>query len=169
MNLTIVASRPVFEQALASARELGKSEAIPLPGLHSPLDNIRAYLDEAWAAIEGALRHAFLYGKQQAVDLFESARVTTRAMLKKAASKAGDLQTALLEKLRIYIRDMITGSIALLPSEYRVGDRSFVMQSIGCTQKVMLSGSLEASLDNVFELTSEGSFEIEAHYAAAKP
>ncbi len=56
-----------------------------------------------------------------------------------------------------------------MPSQYRIGDRTFVIESIACTQKVMLSGSLKASLDRVYEYTAEGSFDVETHYAAEKP
>ncbi len=94
MYMTIVASREVFEHALSTAGGLGEGKGMPLTGLHAPLDHIRVYLEEAWTAIDEALRQAFLHGKERAGRLFESARSTVQAMIEKAGHAAEDLQTA---------------------------------------------------------------------------
>jgi hypothetical protein len=166
MNVTVVARRDVFERAIATASQLGESESMPLPGFSAPLDHIRAFLNRAWAVIEEALRSAYLFGKEQAGELFETARQTVQQMIEQAADEAEELQAALLEKLRAYVSSMLSGTISLLPSEYQIGGRAYIMESISCTQKVMFSGSLKASLERVFELTSEGSLEIETCYSA---
>jgi hypothetical protein len=165
MQMTIIASREIFEHALSTASRVGESEESVGSGAHAPLDLARNLLNAAWSAIDEALRCAYIYGREQALVLYNTARTTVEESIKQLGEDAEEFQAALLDRLRAYIGDMLTGTISLLPSEYRVGGRAFTMRSIACTQTVMLSGSLKASLERVFVLTSEGSFEIETHYS----
>jgi hypothetical protein len=162
MNLVIVTSRPIFERALGAADQLGKGGNIK--GLAASTDAIRAYLDEAWDYIHEAITKAYEYGRERASKLLDSAVVKIEELLERAGNKARDLHTAILERLQLFLREVIQGSMSLVPGEYQVGDRAFRLAGMKCTQKVMMTGSVKASLAEVFSLVSSGEISIEAQY-----
>jgi hypothetical protein len=163
MNLTIVTSRSVFETAMTKASELGRPGKIT--GTASFADAIQTYLKEAWDRIDEALTMAYRYGRDRAKDLLDAAIVKTEELLERAGSHARDLHAALLERLRLFLRDLIEGSMSLVPDAYQVGEKTFKLTSMKCTQKVMVSGSLKYSLSEVFALVSSGEIAVEAEYA----
>jgi hypothetical protein len=162
MNLTIVTSRPIFEQALQAARQLGKGSEFK--GLNAPTDAIRAYLEEAWDLIHDGLKSAYEFGRDRVQGLLDAAVVKTEELLRRAGSNARDLHTALLERLQLFMRNLIQGTMRLFPTEYTIGDQAFRMSGMKCTQKVLVTGSIKMSLTEAFSLVSTGEIAIEAQY-----
>ena len=162
MNLVIVASRPIFDQALQAADQLGKGGEIK--GLATATHAIRAYLDDAWDYIHDALIKGYEYGRDKAQVLFDAAIDKAEELLQRAGSNMRDLHTALLEKLQLFVRKLIQDSMSLIPTEYQVGERAFRLSSLKCSQKVMVTGSVKTSLTEAFSLVSSGEISIEAQY-----
>jgi hypothetical protein len=165
MELTIVASREVFERAMAAAARLGDGEEIS--GLAAPLDSIRGFLEEAWTVVGGALRKAYQWGKDRVQDVLDAAVVKVEELMERVGSKARDLQAALLARINAFVREEVFGTLALVPTEFKVGERTFALTTLKCSQKLMMSGSVKANLMEVFSLVSSGEIVVEANYADA--
>jgi hypothetical protein len=163
MNITVVASRDVFEQALAAARtpeviESDRSLATVLDGA------FRARIDAAWEVIDRALRDAFQYGRQRGKAAMDAAVEHVEKLLAEAGARAREFQEALLLRMHEYTWRYIKGAIERVPRTLTVGGGSFTLSTVRCTQKIALGGSLKTNLDGLLELTAEGELEVGADY-----
>ena len=161
--MLITSSTKAFEEALQTAGQMGARDQTA--DLAAPMNSFDAYVEEAWVAIDEALRAVFTYGKEKAGDIMDSAIATTEGLLLRAGSKARDLQTALLVKLQEFLQTLIQGTFKLIPTEYDLKGRKFSLSVMKCTQKLVMTGSLKVNLAEVFSLVSSGEIAIEAQYA----
>jgi hypothetical protein len=163
MNVTVIAGNEVFVAALKSAREVRQGPS--LSGLAAPLDaGLMADADTTWSLIEEALKTAYRHGRDQAVALFDAAWAKAEALIASAGRKGGQVYDLLLARAQKYLDDFIRGAIARLATQHAIGDGLYGLTSIRCTQKIVLTGSLKATLTDVFALTTSGEIEIVAEY-----
>lgn len=166
MDMLVIVSDEIHTAALARARTLGR----PLPDgtgtLKAPLtDDAIQWLDKIWDASEAALLRARRQGKAAAKELVEK----VDALLKEASAALADrfqaLRQALTMRLNEYITDVIDAAIKLVRPSVTIGDRLLHIASVSVEQRIMLSGSVKASLQEIVELVAEGELTLSAEYA----
>ncbi len=165
MSIPVVVSRQVFDQALNSAKEVDRRRE--LEGLAAPLDaTLRGRVEEAWGAIESALRDGFQFGKAKAQSVLEAAIGKVEQLVAGAGSRAADLQDALLARMQAFVHSFIQGALARVPTAIKVGGSSYTLTNVKYTQKLLVSGAIKTNLIELFSLASSGEIEIVADYSA---
>jgi hypothetical protein len=171
MQITVIADRSVFDAAIAAAE-------LPIPregqyALNAPLDGVLSgRVEDAWDKIRDALTHAYEQGKDGARSVLDEAQAAVDSVMASAGSRAREVASALRAKLRSYVATFIDEMLKQVRPSILVGADSLRLSEVHLTQKVVLSGSLKASLTEAFELTSNGEFQVEATYrfdGAMKP
>ena len=164
MVVAVVAGNEVFKSALQSAREVDSGAAVF--GLAAPTDaGLRGRLDAVWDSIEEALRSGFRYGREKARGLLDQAIEKAEALLVEAGRKAGELQDILLARIQAFVTTFIREAVRRVEPAMTVGETSFRLSTIHCTQKLVLTGALKTNIAELFELASSGEIEIAAEYA----
>lgn len=165
MNMTTVASRADFEQALLAARAVGPVAVGT--SLNAAADaGLLGRLDEVWDSIEAALKRGYKFGAARAQELFDSAVEKAEQLIAEAGSKANELHQLLLEKLRVFVNNLINSALQRMPDTVALGGRTFKISKVSCSQKIVLTGAITTNIAEVFSLAASGELEVAAEYDA---
>ena len=163
MRTTIIAERSVLEVALAAAEQIGQPGQ--LRGLKAPLDaSLLGRLNDVWDGIKDALEKGFEWGREKARPVLEDAGQHAEKAISEAGALAKDLKAALLDRLREYLTTFIDGMLMQIRPDIRVGEAVFSLSQVQLEQRILLTGSLKASLQEAFALTADGELTITAEY-----
>jgi hypothetical protein len=162
--LHVPIGRGAFERALQVARTVAK---VPTPeGLAAPLDGaLKGRVAEVWDSIEAALRTSYERGRDHAKSLVEAAILRAEKLMDEAGTRARDVQAFLLERLHAYVAAFTHGALANVMTVVEAGNQRLSLTRIQLSQKLVLGGSLKASLTDIFDLTSSGEIEIQVEYS----
>ena len=161
MRIVVLADGEGFERALAHAR----AERGSLRGLAAPTSGALAgMIADAWDAIEGALRKAFIWGAEQAREAIETAVALTESLAAKAGNQLRDFQEAIVQHLRAFQSAFVEDTLSRVRSSVVLGGRTLALDNVELTHKVMLSNSLKATITEICSLTSSGETAIVARY-----
>jgi hypothetical protein len=154
MNVTVTASRNVFDEALEASQSAGyEAETTDLNTLADA--TLLGRLDEAWDAIETALRKGYEFGREKAESAINSAIETTNRLLEEAAGNVRNvLHDELLQRLQACVHRFVTSAIALLPTTLTIGNQAYAIERLTYTQKVLATGSIKVSIMEVTSLAS---------------
>lgn len=168
MQLSILADRQMFEQAAQAARQVGRGEnddkgsalATITPGV------MYAQVDEAWDEIEGALRKVFQLGHSKAQGLLDKAIRTAEELVNQAGRNANEVYDLLLSKLRVFYEELVQQALTRFPTQIFLGDKTaYTIAKLSFSQKVALTGSIEFSMTQLFNLVANGEISIMAEYS----
>ena len=163
MEIAIPASRQVFETAILAARRA--NPAVELDGLASVIGaNLLGRIEEVWDSIEAALRHAFQFGREEAVQLMNAAAEKTEALLKEAGQKAREIQDAILQRLHTFTQALFEGMLSRVPTTIKIGIAEYPLKTVKLNQKLVATGSLKTNLAEVLSLAANGEIEVIAEY-----
>jgi hypothetical protein len=163
MEIQVPIGRGAFEGALQAARHVAKVSAPE--GLAAPLDGaLKGRVAEVWDSIELALRTAYERGRDHAQSLINAAIARVEKLMDEAGARARDIQAFLLERLHAYVTAFTRGALANVTTILDVGDQRLSLSRIQLSQKLVLGGSLKASLADIFALTSSGEITIQVDY-----
>jgi hypothetical protein len=153
-----------FEAALTEARATG-GKGTRLPGLAAPIDAALAgRVDEVWDRVEGALRDAWRAGKSASKAALDAALAEIEGLLDQAGAKAVTITDAVFERLRTLMRSIIDRALANVRATVVIGDLTMRVKELSVDQKVTISGSLSASITEMWKLTSNGELTVGATY-----
>jgi|SRR5215471_5667059 len=166
MKILVLADADGFERALAQARAThGKA----LKGLAAPASGALAgIIAEAWDAIEGALRKAFVWGADRARETIDAATALTESLAEKAGNQAREFQDALLQRLRTFQNGFVEDTLARVRSTIVLGETTMSLENVELTHKVMLTSSLKAAITEICSLAANTETAIVARYRAAR-
>jgi hypothetical protein len=166
MVIPVIIDERVHTAALREARSLGGEVPLPPHVLHAPLDDeATTWIDSIWDAMEGAIRRAYREGMDAARPLIERASALIAEMSIGIARRAEDVRAAIVVRLRTYLHGAIDAALASVRSVIIVGGRELQMKSVKVEQRVNLSGSLKASLEETCEFVARGEISLAAEYS----
>lgn len=163
MNISVTASRADFDQALSDARAWAPLErsthlnAAANAGLLGRLDSV-------WETIETALRKGYKFGSDAARDALAAATEQAEKLINEAGALANELHEALLEKLQLFVKGFINNAIQRVPDSLLIAGRNFRIARVNCTQKIVLTGSLQTNITQVFALAANGELQLGVDY-----
>jgi hypothetical protein len=164
MEIKIIACRSVFEEALAVLETSNSS--MTCSGLSAPTDAaLLGRLDEAWDWIKKALGKAYDCGAEEAKQFFKEAWTNVEELITGAGVKAKELKDLILERLQLYQAKFIEGMLKQVRAEIIVGGGTLHLTQVQLSQKIAISGSLKASLAEVFNMTSNCEIQVNATYS----
>jgi hypothetical protein len=134
-------------------------------GLGAPLtDDVRQWIADVWDATEAALLKARREGRQAAAELVQK----VDALLKQAAVELVDryraVKDAIAARLSAYITSVIDAALLRVRPALSIGGREMLVSSVTIEQRLMLSGSVKASLEEIVEFIAEGELTLSAEY-----
>jgi hypothetical protein len=163
MNISIIASRADLDQALNSARQVTPLEHNT--HLNATVNaGLLGRLDSVWEAIEHALRKGYKFGTDAARDALASAVSQAEQLIAEAGALANEFHETLLEKLQVFVRGFVNSAMQRVPDSLNIAGRNFTIAKVTCTQKIVLTGSLQTNLTEVFSLASSGELELAVDY-----
>lgn len=166
MNMTTVASRADFEQALQAARAVGPVTVGT--SLNAAADaGLLGRLDEVWDSIEAALKRGYKFGADGARELYDTAVEKAKQLIAEAGSKANELHQLLLEKLRVFVNGLINSALQRMPDSVAFAGRTFKISRVSCSQKIVLTGAITTNIAEAFSLAASGELEVAAEYDAS--
>ncbi len=164
MRITLIAEPGLFEAAVADAEKIGKPEQ--LTGLRAPLQGVTlGRLKEAWDTILDSIRKGIEFGVEKVDALVETTWESISAMITSAGNSASELKDYLIERLRQFLATFVDGMLKQVRTEITIGDSIFRLNLLQINQKVVIGGSLKASIKEIITLISNGEIEIEASYS----
>lgn len=167
MKLLVIVSDAVHSDALRQARELGKSLPLPAYVLNAPLDDeTDTWIDRIWDTMEGALRYAYREGLDAARPLIEQVSELMAELTNKFAQRAEEVRAVITERLNLYLHRAIDGALQRVRPTISVGGCELKMISVTVEQRINLSGSLKASIEEICEFVAEGEISLSAEYGA---
>jgi len=164
MEIKITASRSVFEEAIATLETPMLSRTFSV--LSAPTEAaLFGRLNEAWDWIKKALGKAYDHGAEEAKQFFDEAWTNVEELITGAGDKAKELKDLILEQLQVYQAKFMEGMLKQVRAEISVGGGTLQLTQVQLSQKVAMSGSLKASLAEVFNMTSNGEILVNATYS----
>jgi hypothetical protein len=165
MKLMIVTDRESFERALSQARAARE----PLAGLAAPVaGRIGGMIAEAWDAIEGALRAAYLWGKDRASVAIDEAVRITEDLAGRAGEEVRAFHDELIARMRRYESEFVENTLKQVRSSLRIGDSLLVLENLELSQKIVLGGSLKTSITELCAFTTNSESTIVTKYMMKK-
>jgi hypothetical protein len=169
MILTATASREIFEDALRAARKVGPPAMVE-EGLNADLlASVRGRVEKAWDEVSETLNKAFMYGWEKTNEAIDASIGKINELLAAAGEHARELHAWLLDRMREFLRRFVEAMLSLFPGTVTAGGISLSLAQMNLTQKLKLSGSIEANLTALAKLVSEGEMEIACEYKIAPP
>ena len=167
MKLLVFISDEVQIDAFRQARELGKNVPLPAHVWNVPLDDeTGTWIDRIWDTMEGALRRAYFEGLTAARPLIESVSALMTEVTSNLAKRAEVVRAVITERLNTYLHTVIDGALQRVRPTLSVGGRELKLRSVMVEQRINLSGSLQASLEEICEFVAEGEISLSAEYSA---
>lgn len=165
MKVPAVVTADVFHAALDAAERVGESETIS--GLGAPLGAaLRARVSEVWDRIRHALRVAYEYGVERAVEARDKANAAVDDALGALGPESADFQAALLARLRRFADTIVRGALAQVDASIDVGGRQMALADVTVARHFRIGGSLKASITELVALTADGEMQVQARYQA---
>ncbi len=165
MQVTLIVDGSAFEKALRAAEALGLEKIES--GMNAPVDGaLTGRVQEAWESVRKALERVYRMGVDAARPAIEAAEETIDRVLTEAGRSAGEVALALRAKLRQYVMALVDGMLAQIRAELPIGGRPLQLTEVKLSQKLVVGGSLKASLAEVVALTGNSELVVDATYRA---
>lgn len=168
MQLVAIIGQDLFSSALRRASDIGRGVPLPAGLLHAPLDDdTKTWIERIWSTVLGALQHAYREGIGAAQPLVYKAAEQFSELSATLKGRVDDVRAAIAERLNAFLRDMVEGALARVQSVIKVGGREIAMTGVTIEQKIKVTGSLKASLEEICSFVAEGEMTLSATYGSA--
>jgi len=168
MLMTIGVTESIHLAALRSAREVGRDKPLPAGLLNAPLDDdSRTWIDDIWDKAETALKRAYKDGMAAARPYIDKATALLGQAAEAVGKAIGDVHAVVMERLNRYLKDAIDGALAQVRPFVSIGGEMLRLRKVTLEQKVTLSGSVKASLEEICEFVAEGEVNLATEYGSA--
>lgn len=163
--MLIIVGDDIHAAALAVARKSGTKKAGASGKLYAPLDDdAEDWLNRIWDATEAALLGARNKGKAAAAELIKRATDLATEAAKALKQRYDAVKARIAQKLNDYVQAVIDGALARIRPTLSVGGRDLPVVKVTMEQRLMISGSVKASLEEVCEFVAEGELTLSAEY-----
>lgn len=165
MIVAAVVTEKVHSDALKLARAVGGESPLPVGVLNAPLDvECSEWINRLWDLAEGALSKAYRDGVAAARPLIERISAQFSDMAAAVGARLDDIRSVILERLNTYLQASIDGALKRVRASVNVGGVEFKLAKVSVEQKIALSGSLKASLEELCEFVADGEIKLGTDY-----
>jgi hypothetical protein len=162
----IVLSDEVHMAALRHARQLGKSELSDrLLNAITNDEDIAHWVTSIWDDVEGAISNAVNYGMEAAREQIDNFSNKLKDLASSLGRKAEEVHDIIKAKLVAYLQRVIDDGLRTVRPVISIGDSELRITSVTVEQRIKLSGSLKASLEELCEFAAEGEISLATEYA----
>jgi hypothetical protein len=166
MQITVIVDKSAFDAAIAVAERIGlQNERVK--GLEAPVDGaLFGWVEEAWEAVRRALDRAYQFGADAATEAVQTAEKVIDRVMSDAGKRASEVAAALRAKIAGYVAGLIDEMLKQVRPNLKIGEGTLKLSEVQISQKLVIGGSLKASLKEALALTSSSEFNIDASYKA---
>jgi hypothetical protein len=165
MALLVILSSDVHITALRTARDVGKGAPLPSNLMNAMLDEeTSSWIGRIWDDVEAALGRGYYEGIQAARPYIEKVSVHLIEVASNLAQRADEVRAVITARLNTYLQQAIDGALQRVRPTISVGGHELMMATVTVEQKIKLSGSLKASLEEICEFVAEGEISLSAEY-----
>jgi hypothetical protein len=166
MELIAIVTEDVHALAIKRARAVGREVPLPAYVLNAPLDDdTKTWLERIWDVVEDALQKAYHDGMDAARPLIEKASQLVSELTVTITRRAGEVRAAIQERLSTYLQNVVDGALQRVRSNISVGGIDLKVNTVTIEQRVKISGSIKASLDELCEFVADGEISLSAEYS----
>ena len=108
-------------------------------------------------------------GNSAAADLIRRATDLATEASKALKQRYDSVKSRIAQKLNDYVQAVIDGALGRIRPMLSVGGRDLRVVKITMEQRLMISGSVKASLEEVCEFVAEGELTLAAEYGTDGP
>lgn len=167
INVAII-NESVHQNALRVARAIGKETPLPIGVLNAPLDSDSSnWIAKLWDSAEAALNRAYREGVEAAQPMIEKLSAQLGELGTSLASRANEIRSVIMERLNAYLQAAVDGALQRVRPSINVGGGLLTLRKVTLEQKLTMTGSLKASLEELCELVAEGEITLGTEYEAA--
>jgi hypothetical protein len=165
--MLVMIDEDVNTAAIRAARAVGSATLLAADRLNAPLeDEAENWVTRIWDSTEVALRSAYQQGMAAARPWIDKVSALSQELLTSLGQRADKVWTVISARLSTYVQKAIDGALQHVRPTITVGGKELAMTTVTVEQKISLSGSLKASLQEVCEFVAEGEITLSAEYGA---
>lgn len=165
MDMLVIIDEDIHATALATARQADRRPATAGGKLHAALDDEEEdWFSRIWDATEAAILEARDKGKSAAREFIRQATELATAAAKALGERYRSVRARIARRLDAYVQTLVDAALARMRPILSVGDRELPVARIAVSQKLLLSGSAKASLEEVCAFVAEGELSVSVEY-----
>lgn len=165
MQVVVIASEAVFRSALQAARNIGRADEGDAAAMYSSMpDEEKGWVERIWDKVEHALNVARQHGRQAAQEVIDSVSHDLRELGETLGYAAGGVRDAVTARVAGFVQMVIQGLLSRVRAAVTIGDHDLPIRSVTIEQKIKMSGSLKASLEEICEFVAEGELSLAVDY-----
>jgi hypothetical protein len=165
MQIVTVVGGSAFERALLSAKLLHTDEMLAAGKLNAPLSAaLQGRAAVVWDKIDEALRVAYNKGLQLAKPVIDEAVSALNQLIAGAGNLASEAKKFIAEKMYKFAEEFVDAALARIKTQIRIGAMDLKIKKVNISQKILLSGDLKASFEELCAMSAEGEITVEVEY-----
>jgi hypothetical protein len=164
-ELVVILTGDVVKTAFSRAEQPQLTTSPQDSALYSVTGVFDAAFAEAWLMIEELVGDSLRLGWEQTKGRVASVADYVKNASVQLGNKSAEFQERLLKRLRLVVSETFDLILSSMRNEIKIGDRSYRLTSVELQQKLVFSGSLEASLTALCKFVGSGEFTVTGSYA----
>ena len=165
MEMLVIVDGDIHAAAMAVARRGLAGGAAGGGKLYAPLDDdAEDWFMRLWDATEAAILHAREKGKTAARDFVRQAGELATAAAKALGQRYEAVKARVAARLNDYLQTFIDAALARVRPVLSVGGQELRVMRVSVAQRLMVSGSAKASLEEVCAFVAEGELTLSVEY-----
>jgi len=163
-ELVVTFTGDIVKVAFSRIEQLQRAAVLEDSALYAVSDVVNAAFTEAWLKIEELVGDALKLGWETTKERVASVAGYVMDASAKLGNKAAEFQERLLKQLRLLISETFDVILSSMRSEVKIGDLLYRLASVELQQKLVFSGSIEASLTALCKFVGSGEFVVTGSY-----
>jgi hypothetical protein len=164
-ELVVTFTGDIVKIAFSRAEHLQQTTELTDSALYAVSDVVNAAFTEAWLKIEELVGDSVKLGWENTKERVSSVAGYVTDASVKLGNKAAEFEERLLKQLRFVISETFDLILSSMRNEVKIGDLSYRLASVELQQKLVFSGSIEASLTALCKFAGSGEFIVSGTYA----
>jgi hypothetical protein len=164
-ELVVTLTGDIVKTAFSRAEALAQTTLLKDTALFAASDVLSAAFEEAWLKIQELVGDSLRLGWEHTKERVASVSGYITDASAKLGNKAAEFQDLLLKQLRLVISETFDLILSSMRNEVKIGDLSYRLASVELQQKLVFSGSVEASITALCKFVGSGEFVVTGSYA----
>lgn len=122
-------------------------------------------VESLWNDFKLVVNKAYIYGADHVRESYDNICISLDSLLHTAQEKAKEIHGRLQTMLREFLKTLINGALQNMPQFLEIGNVKYPINKVNFEQKLVIGGSLKASMLEVIELTSSGEIQLSVEYS----
>jgi hypothetical protein len=164
MKQIVLVDYSAIEKAFSVVDAMERNRASGKDQLQSEAKIWEGQVSEIWTSLKDAIKDGYMLGKEKIKDQIDRIMVSIDELMNTATSWRDEAYNRLRQNIQSFIKTAVDNVIKFLPQSIELGGKQIPISKVGYSQKVMMGGTLKASVLEAVEFTTEGELEFSVEY-----